>query len=94
MERLALQEKDVIMEAVLVKIDNENTRSLRNKTIRIGWDDKDLTSMLCVRLRDKPQLTLLTERKTLKYVQRLYREVSFLVDLRVRKNIAMKTFSE
>ena len=94
MERLALQEKDVVMDDVLSKIEMEHTRTLRNKRIRIGWDNKDLTSMMATHIRDKPQLLTITTRQTLKYVQRLYREVSFLADLGVREDIAIGNFSE
>ena len=94
MERLALEEKDVVMEEVITKIEQENTRTLRHKTIRIGWNGTDLKSMISVKIREKPHLTIITQRTTLKYVQRMYREVSFMIDLGVPSDLALKTMSE
>ena len=75
-ERLACEHKDITIEKYS-SVENYTGRVLRNRRVSNWWTKDDIESLMLQKVKRKPILFQIEQKKTLKSVQKMFRKLTF-----------------
>ena len=75
-ERLSCERKDIVIEKY-VSVKNYTGRTLRNRRVSNWWTKDDIDSLMLKKVKRKPIILQIEQKRTLKSVQRMFRKLTF-----------------
>ena len=75
-ERLSCEHKDIVIEKY-ASVKNFTGRNLRNRRVSNWWTKDDIASLMLKKVKRKPIILQIEQKRTLKSVQRMFRKLAF-----------------